>query len=396
MSESRLADLASKALFRSRALALAAVAVGAAFLAACTGNVPSTPPVTAIPPPPPLNATPPAPAPAPEKPLALAPKPKDALRIHVIDVDDGSCVLIECPESSTSGPHALLNDCGSSQPDAVGGRVAAYLQRELQGYGPHSVEILVSHPHADHYDLIAPLFANRESVVGDVLVSGDAADYEFARFPAFAARHQAAVKLGATQATRLKPCGAATPIVLVADMSGSPNRRSAVLWLSYDEFLLLSPGDAEGDTEAQALRNMAKAGLDPGKKPLAATLLIASHHGAVTAGSNSERWIEKAQPRFVLVSAGDPQSEGHPNCAVVDRFLAAVAKESPNHRVACPWSEAEASHAIDTTANVFSTHDCGDLVVTYTPAPRRRFAVKFDAKCEVPVGGPAILPLPAS
>ncbi|HEV8016307.1 MAG TPA: hypothetical protein VGP48_12285 [Stellaceae bacterium] len=370
------------------------MACGAA-LAACS-TVSPTPPVAAVPPLPPVSAAPLSPAPAPEKPLALAPKPKDALRVHVIDVDSGACVLIECPESSTSGPHALLNDCGSNHAAAVRARVAGYLQGELHGYGPHSVDILVSHPDTDHYDLIAPLFAQDESLIGDVTLSGPVADYELAPFREFAARHPTSVALSPDRATPLAACGAATPRVLVAAMAGPPNRRSAVLWLSYDEFLLLSPGDAEGDTEEQALRNMTKAGLDPSEKPLAATLLIASHHGAVTAGSNSERWIDKAQPRFVLVSAGDPRTYGHPRCAVVARYLAALPQESPDHYVACPQHKGDSSHTVATTGNIFSTHDCGDLVVTYTPAPRRVFAVKFDAKCDVRSGGPAIPPLPAS
>lgn len=350
---------------------LGLIALCAVALAAC-----SVPPVLT---PPPTPAEPIAPA----RPIfTFIAKPKDALRVHVFDVDSGNCVLIECPETSSSGPHALLDDCGSNHGAATVGRVAAGLAAELQGYGPHSIDIVVSHPHADHYNLITSLFAADESRVGTVVVSGNAADYRLTRFAEFAARHPAAVTPGPTQATRLPPCGAALPTLLVADMAGQPNRRSAVLWLSYGGLLVLDPGDAEGDTEAQALANMTAAGLVPDRKPLAATLLIASHHGSATRDSNSAPWIAKTKPRFVLISAGDPRSYGHPNCAVVERYLAALPTESPDHRLACPVSKEDWNHAIATTGNLFSTHDCGDLVATYTPDPGR-VALTFDAKCQV-------------
>lgn len=352
-----------------RPLALAALALATAALAACT-PAPLSPPTPIVLPPP--------------QPFVFIPKPKDALRIHVFDVDSGNCVLIECPETSTSGPHALLDDCGSNHGAATVGRIAAGLAVELHGYGPHSVDIVVSHPHADHYNLITSLFAADEDRIGTVVVSGNAADYPLTRFPEFAARHPAAVAPSPTQATRLPPCGAATPSLLVGDMAGRPNRRSAVLWLSYGKFLLLDPGDAEGDTEAQALANMKAARLDPLAKRRAATVLLASHHGSDTRGSNSDDWIDRTKPRFVLVSAGDPASYGHPNCAVVQRYLAAIPAESPNHRVACPTSKADWNHAIATTGNLFSTHDCGDLVVTYTPGPDR-VALNFEARCVVPL-----------
>lgn len=366
-----------------RPLALVAFAVGAAALAACSSTVPPPAPIAL----PPIPVMP--------EPIVLVPKAKDALRVHVFDVDSGNCVLIECPETKTSGPHALLNDCGSNHGAATVGRIAAGLAVELHGYGPHSVDILVSHPHADHYNLITSLFAQDESRVGAVVVSGDAADYKLTRFPEFAARHPAAVTPGPTGTTRLAPCGAALPTLLVADMAGQPNRRSAVLWLSYGKFLLVDPGDAEGDTEAQALVNMKAAGLKPKAKPLAATVLLASHHGADTVGSNSQDWIDTTKPRFVLVSAGDPATYGHPNCAVVQRYLAAIPAESPNHRLACPASKADWNHAIATTGNIFSTHDCGDLVVTYTPDPNR-VGLNFDPKCEVPLEALQPPPSPGS
>ncbi|HVA11947.1 MAG TPA: hypothetical protein VNF99_01740 [Stellaceae bacterium] len=327
-----------------------------------------------------------------ETPSALGPKAKDALRIHVIDVDSGNCVLIECPESNTSGPHALLNDCGSNRAKTVGARVAAYVRGVLAGYGPRSVDILVSHPDADHYNLITSLFAGDEGIVGEVAVSGVLADYKLTHFPEFAARHPAFATLAPTQTTRLRPCGALTPVVLVADLPGRPNRRSAVLWLDYGEFLVLDPGDAQGKTETQALDNQAAADLAPDEEPLAGTLLLASHHGAATARSNSQNWIANVKPSLVLVSAGDPRSYGHPRCAVVERYLAAIPKEAAKHYLACPESKRDWNHTIATTGNIFSTHDCGDLVVTYTPSDDPPVALKFDGSCDVPTetGRPAI------
>lgn len=87
-------------------------------------------------------------------------------------------------------------------------------------------------------------------------------------------------------------------------------------------------GDAEGETEAQAINNFDSA--------LKATIITARHHGASTFASNSQDWATAMAPEVLISSAGNRFF--HPRCAVTIRFNSLATTKT--HDVRCGSSSA--------------------------------------------------------
>jgi hypothetical protein len=100
--------------------------------------------------------------------------------------------------------------------------------------------------------------------------------------------------------------------------------------------------------------------------PTETTLLMASHHGAESAGSNSLDWIKYVNPKIVLFSSFHTL-HGHPRCLVVDRFAeyaldvdgARLLKlpDRTDHTINCGYTNRTVTKAL------FSTEDSGDIDV---------------------------------
>ena len=96
--------------------------------------------------------------------------------------------------------------------------------------------------------------------------------------------------------------------------------------IEYEDFTAVFTGDAEGETEAQAINNFDSA--------LKATIITASHHGASTFASNSQDWATAMAPEVLISSAGNRFF--HPRCAATNRFTSLAATKSMTCGVAAP------------------------------------------------------------
>ena len=134
---------------------------------------------------------------------------------------------------------------------------------------------------------------------------GDTDAYSSANFPAWLAKQQA----GGAALHRNSPahfhnnrqpvsadlaCGSASTFVLTANTGSSNNAQSLVLMIEYEDFTAVFTGDAEGETEAQAINNFDSA--------LKAAIMTASHHGASTFASNSQDWATAMAPGHTTAS----------------------------------------------------------------------------------------------
>lgn len=259
-------------------------------------------------------------------------KDVDELRIHYLNVGSGSCTLVECP-----GPNAppMIIDCGSVGVfsfDLDGPEAATYIRSVLSNHDT-APNVVISHPHTDHYDLIAEILAGTQAE--NVWLGGDAAGYDKAGFPEW----QEAQELGGADVHADHPadfhndeqamdpvvlgCGLADVFTLTVNTGDSPNPNSHVMEIRYQDFGATFTGDAEGITEGQADTNY-----DGNVKT---TVLSASHHGASSHGSNGSDWIDATDPEIVIFSSG-PRFE-HPRCNVVARYEQelAVAPPHPTH-----------------------------------------------------------------
>jgi beta-lactamase superfamily II metal-dependent hydrolase len=291
---------------------------------------------------------------APERALAATPN----LIVHVYDVGQGSCVLVECPDDLP-----ILIDCGKmgSGGDVTG--AARKINAVLDGYGGQyqPLRVILSHGDVDHYSLLSAKDTRGRSLldpkrVRQVYFGGAYADYGAAKswinaahrslsfppkdYPPDRPCDDPSLRISCFQpnetawgSIRGVACGPAKLDLLSAnaqayyrahpnqfgadwESDGRKNADSAVVRVSYDGVSFIFPGDAQEITEQMILRNAQAAGVS-----LAGTgFLFGSHHGARLDGSNGAAWIAGTAPRNVVFSANLGGRHGHPTCTVVLRF----------------------------------------------------------------------------
>lgn len=252
------------------------------------------------------------------------------LAVHVIDVGQGNCVLVECP-----GADPVMDDCGTTSlgvltekeiHDYVAGIIGNYVTLS----DPSPLTLFVSHSDEDHLNMIYdPVNGIDPATVGTIYVSERGSDYP-AAFSDWAAK-TAAFKAGhyyhfdgTGPYANKAPCGKASVDVIAVNAKygkpgQNPNADSIVLRVTYGKFSTIFTGDAEGSTEDLAIANVGTKGVDT-------TVLLGSHHGADTNRSNSLAWTKTTDPKILIFSAGHNDGFGHPRCTVIQRYL----DNSPN------------------------------------------------------------------
>ena len=221
------------------------------------------------------------------KPLASF---SDGLDIHILDVGQGLSVLIRTQN------HSLLFDTGArlSETFDLGEAVVA---PALTALGVNHLDsIVVSHADNDH--------------------SGGLEGVLF-RFPSA----QLLTNKPSRYSVSSKPCRKGNKWswdnvefeFLHPDSQGlvqKENNNSCVLKVSIGKFALLLPGDIEASIERQLSRSSSA--------DLSSTVLVAAHHGSQT--SSTYPFLKKAEPRYVVYSAGYRNSFSHPHINVQSRF----------------------------------------------------------------------------
>ena len=289
---------------------------------------------------------------------ALAPRRQDEIRIHFLDVGAGTCSVVECP-GPTGSP--MIVDCGSTgatDDDLSRDEVGTYV-RGILAQHQSTPNVVLSHADLDHYGHIASTLA--DLAVASIWQGGNPGDYTSADFPAWLADQQ---DQGAAVHRNFSPhfhndrqplgddlsCGIASTFVLTANTGSSKNAQSLMLMIEYADFTAIFTGDAEGETEAQAMANY-----DNGIK---ATVMMASHHGAHTHGSNSQSWADATVPAVLISSAGNKYL--HPSCMATGRFGSLA--ETKRHEIRCGSSSGYTTFR--TTRGHYVTEVNGTVIVT--------------------------------
>ena len=241
------------------------------------------------------------------------------LRVTVLDVGQGDCILVETPTGRT-----MLVDGGGSNDETqvdstdVGLRtVVPYLH--YRGINKLDVVVL-THPHGDHCGGLTAVL--REEPVG-VVLDGTVLPYPSADYTAFrqeiqsrhvpyqhAARGMRADLGDGVTADVLNPPANGTLYGTQTD-DATVNNYSVVLRLTYGRTHFLLTGDAE--TEAED--NILATGCD-----LSSDVLKAGHHGA--ANATGDAWLARVRPRYAAISCGAHNPFGHPSPATVARLAA--------------------------------------------------------------------------
>jgi competence protein ComEC len=221
--------------------------------------------------------------------------PEVALRIDMLDVGDGTCVLVR------SGGESILWDLGSRRL-TLGRRLVPDALRDLGAWGAD--EAMLTHANLDHFagfpDAAGPLGLDRVRTTPDVFavieaepdgpeaLLVDLLHERGARLEPVAA--PASFTLGETRVRVLWP-------MQQRDAGASDNNRSLVLELTVDtaagERVALLTGDIEPEAADAILRAYPN---------LRADVLELPHHGSARLAGRG--FVEALDPRVVLQSSG--------------------------------------------------------------------------------------------
>lgn len=236
------------------------------------------------------------------------------LAIHFIDVGQGDSTLIICPNGAT-----ILADTGSTSgrsPDEV----RQYITRQIENLGSGIDYLLVSHPDADHYNLLREVLD--DVPVGRAWYVGQASDYYdhevfdwLTSVPARSDRLLAEYFDPVAQPNPDIDCGQAKVWILASAVEHPDSRKNAmsiVFMVRYGDFEAVITGDATTATEGVILSRYPARWLD-------VDVLRVGHHGSL-ATSTAALWADTLSPEAAVFSAGYQNTYGHPRTEVVDRL----------------------------------------------------------------------------
>lgn len=224
---------------------------------------------------------------------------KGKLEMHTIDVGQGDSILL------LQDDKVMLIDCG---PRAQGQKVVEY----LKDLGIEKIDILIgTHPHEDHMGGMAEVINSFE--IG-VLYTSDFNDEDittvyYMKF--LEAVENKNVKWETRKAKDKFNFGEADVTVLAPSKEkyDNTNNYSLALMVSFGETDIMLTGDAEKLIENEILE------LD---YDIECEILKAGHHGSDT--SNTNNFLKKVNPSYVIISAGLENSYNHPVKSVMKRL----------------------------------------------------------------------------
>lgn len=234
------------------------------------------------------------------------------LKVTMLNVGQGDALLIQ-----TSEQKILIDTSDVDERDK--------LRQELYKAGAFRLDkIILTHPHADHIGNCAWLIQNGVFKVKSIYDNGIVSSSRYYRnyiaesvnrnVPHYTLQAGDILNLGdGAEFTVLFPTG-----TRYADL----NNTSIVGRLTYGNFSMLFTGDAEVEVEEEITPAVA-----------ACTVLKAGHHGSLT--SSTLNFVEKVNPEYVFISAGEPTKKrggntyGHPHVDALANYLyAGVKKEN--------------------------------------------------------------------
>lgn len=223
---------------------------------------------------------------------------ENPLRVHFIDVGQGDCSLIQCPDGTT-----ILID---------GGRIWTYpfLIDYLRNAGVEKIDLVVaSHPHSDHYGALIPVI--KAFPVGTILDPGKEHTTELYQRYLETVKSLPGVEFKLARAGQKYSFGGVEVLIVHPSdrLPAHPNDASIVLKLTYGNVSFLFTGDAERAAEMEMMSRRGN---------LRSTVLKVGHHGSRT--STGSTFLSRVSPRAAVISAAENNSYGHPHPEVMRRL----------------------------------------------------------------------------
>lgn len=230
------------------------------------------------------------------------------LKITILDVGQGDCILMETPEKQ----HILI-DGGSSSRSRIGEYI---ITPAVKYYGSDCLDyVFISHVDQDHVNGIEELMElmNEGGIQIRRLVVPELALYD-EQFQELILKAQEAgiqvcyfacgkqLNTGTVEITCLHP----------NEIGVSENNTSMVLSVTYESFDMLFTGDLETAGEKQMLMEYGES------MPAYYDVLKVGHHGS--SGSTSEEFLNRISPVCSVISCGKNNSYGHPHEETLERL----------------------------------------------------------------------------
>lgn len=223
-----------------------------------------------------------------------------ALRVHILDVGQADCILIQGPEKT------MVIDGGESSdgPDII---------QYLRDQGVERIDYyLNTHPHSDHYGGITQVM--------EAIPTGEFFHHPVPEEHTPTTRgYQKLISYLAeskTKTTVLDPGdtvalgnGAVLTILAPLEEYDDMNNNSLVGRLTYGENAFLFTGDAEKKSEKVILESGAE---------LRANVYSIPHHGSNT--GMTQKFLDAVNPQYATISVGKDNDYGHPHQETIERL----------------------------------------------------------------------------
>lgn len=222
------------------------------------------------------------------------------LTVHFIDVGQGDAALIQTPAGKN-----LLIDTGGLQGEQEVGR--SVIVPYLRCLGVKQLDALCL-SHGDHDHAGGAAFTAGAIPVRTVFLGANAEASEDVRRLLEILPQDSEIRYVKTgEQWQVGDCR-----VAVASAAGGEdmNSSSLILQLFCRGHSLVFPGDADQDTELEAVPYLEKA-----------EVLKVGHHGSRT--SSAPAFLQKLRPRLAVISAGKKNRYGHPHAEVLENLASA-------------------------------------------------------------------------
>jgi len=281
------------------------------------------------------------------------------LNVYIIKVGQGDAIYIELP----SGGNALID----------GGPGGAHVTAFLKQKGVTKLDnVVLTHPHNDHYVGLQAVFKNFEvknyydTKMNNLESSGDEKTRALANAEPGCVTYYPSIgnKLNWDPGVDIQVLNAC-PSYVESHKNDKINDCSIVLQVRYNGNSMLFMGDAEIPVEDAIMSKFGSS--------IKSVILKVAHHGARYA--SSDKFLAVVEPKYAYISVGLHNNFGHPHREALDRLRASGAAvimttggtqsftiPAPNKGIPFP-----AGPVINNTA-VSADQEFEDMTLTWTPS----------------------------
>lgn len=217
-------------------------------------------------------------------------------KVHFLDVGQADCTIIQ------SGKEAMIIDAGNNGD-------ADYILSYLDSLGVSTLQYAIAtHSHEDHVGSMDRVISHIK--VEQIIIPEEETSTITYQDVLNAIKSENVKVIRPAVGTEYKMGNASFQIIAPSDTSYSDtNDYSVGVIVKYGKHKFMFTGDASEKSEKEIM----KTGID-----LEVDVLQAGHHGSSTA--NSETFLKKADPVYVVISCGKDNKYGHPHVETLTRL----------------------------------------------------------------------------